>query len=248
MTGGGHLLLLAGSGEARHVASRLARLPLRVTASVFETDHWSGPLPVPTRSGGFGGAHAFSTFLKNERITAVLDATHPFAARISARSWTLCRDMGLPYLQLLRRAWEPQAGDRWTRTDTAEAAARATPVGARVFVTTGRETLSAFTTLTDRQFFLRRLSDDPQPSHWPHIAFVPGRGPFSEDQERATFERLGIDCLICKNAGGLLSRTKLDAARNLGLPVILLNRPPQSGAPCVDTVDAALDWVQRRCL
>ena len=118
----------------------------------------------------------------------------------------------------------------------------------RYFVTTGRETLPAFCAASDRTFLFRRLRDGPSPKASPHIVFVAGSGPFSTEQEYDLFKHLRIDGLICKNAGGTLSRTKLDAARDLGLPVILLRRPPATGAPLVHSVAEALDWVRSTCL
>lgn len=248
MTRPAHLLLLAGSGEGRALASALAKLPVRVTASLVQPDHWSGPLPVPTRAGGFGGAAGFAKFLDAEHITAVLDATHPFAARISARSYAMCRERGIPYLCLDRHEWTPGTADQWTFVDTAEEAANLTHPGNRVFVTTGRATLTAYSDLPDRHFFFRRLARSGPASEAPAITYVYGVGPFSVEDEVATFRALNIDLLICKNAGGSLSRTKLDAARELGLPVILLRRPQPTGAPCVHSVEGALAWVNATCL
>ena len=248
MTRPAHLLLLAGSGEGRVLASALAKMPMRVTASLVQPDHWSGPLPVPTRAGGFGGAAGFAEFLDAEHITAVLDATHPFAARISERSYEMCRERGIPYLALDRDEWTPGAGDQWTCVDTADEAAELTHPGSRVFVTTGRETLAAFTDLPDCHFFFRRLAASGPASEAPGITYVYGVGPFSVEDEVATLRALNIDLLICKNAGGTLSRTKLDAARELGLPVILLRRPQPTGAPSVQSVEDALDWVNATCL
>ncbi|WP_050931317.1 precorrin-6A/cobalt-precorrin-6A reductase [Aestuariivita boseongensis] len=242
-----HLLLLAGSGEARKLAQSLAGGPLRVTASLFVTDHWSGPLPVPTRHGGFGGEEGFRAFLKEHGITAVLDATHPFAARVSARSWRICNEMGLPYLQLDRPEWEPGPGDRWTEVATPEEAVALTKPGSRHFVTTGLESWAAFRGATDRRFFFRSLSGTTPPEDLPHICLVPGRGPFSVEHEYRLFEDLHLDGLICKNAGGSVSRTKLEAARALDMDVILLRRPEPSGAPLVRDVAGALEWVDRTC-
>ena len=248
MTRAPHLLLLAGSGEAREIAKALSQMPVQVSASLFETDHWSGPLPVSTRSGGFGGDAGFRSYLQDQNITAVLDATHPFAARISDRTWRICHDLALPYAQLDRPDWRAGEGDDWTEVETAEDAAALTTPGRRYFVTTGRETLPAFREKTDRTFLFRQLREGPSPEAPPHIAFVPGSGPFSAHQEQDLFEDLRIDGLICKNAGGTLSRTKLDAARALGLQVILLRRPPATGAPVVHSVAEALDWVRDTCL
>ena len=247
MTGAAHLLLLAGSGEARTLAGRLAKTNLRVTASIYDSDHWSGPLPVHNRSGGFGGDAGFRRFLRAENITVVLDATHPFATRISARSWRICQELGLPYLQLDRPAWQPGPDDRWTEVESAEDAVALTQPDTRHFVTTGMQTWPAFRSATDRTFFFRSLRGTPPPEALPHIHYVPGQGPFSLDHERKLFQDLALDGLICKNAGGTLSRTKLDAARALGMQVILLRRPPPSGAPVVQDVAGALAWVAQTC-
>lgn len=247
MTGTPHLLLLAGSGEAREIAAQLAQSSLRVTASIFAPDHWSGPLPLPMRSGGFGGDAAFRTYLTDHDITAVLDATHPFAARVSARTWRMCQDMDLPYAQLDRPAWTPGPEDRWTEVDSAADAVALTKPGSRHFVTTGLETWPAFRSATDRTFFFRSLSGTAPPEHLPHISMVPGQGPFSMDHEYQLFQDYHLDGLICKNAGGTLSRTKLDAARALGMEVILIRRPPPTGAPVVHDVTAALAWVDQTC-
>lgn len=242
-----HLLLLAGSGEARRVATCLADGPAKVTASLFRDDHWSGALPVPTRFGGFGGDAGFARFLTDQQVTAVLDATHPFACRISARSWRVCHTLNLPFLQLDRPAWTQKADETWTEVSTPKDAARCTNPGDRVFVTTGRQTCGAFTELPDRTFFFRQLTQDPALPCQGRFRAVPGQGPFTIEQERHLFETLKINRLICKNSGGAASRTKLDAAREMKVPIILLRRPAPSGAPVVSSVSDALDWVMKTC-
>lgn len=243
-----HLLLLAGSGEGRQIATALSTLPLRATASLVLADHWSGPLPLPTRNGGFGGDAGFANYLETEQITAVLDATHPFAARVSARSWAICREKGVPYLQLDRPPWLPTGDERWTEVDTAKQAAALTEPNTRVFVTTGRETLDAFVPYDDRQFFFRRLDQGGTTSDMKNITYVYGSGPFSVEEERQTFHDRAIDLLICKNAGGTVSHTKIEAAQELGIPVILLSRPQPSGAPVTQCIDDALQWITNTCL
>ena len=247
MSSSPHLLLLAGSGEARVIASALAQVPLRVTASVMEPDHWSGPLPVPMRSGGFGGDQGFETYLQDNVVTAVLDATHPFAARVSARSWDVCQKLGVPFAQVDRPPWSPGPADQWTEVKTEAEAIALVPSGARAFVTTGRQALPAARAATDRMFFFRLLRDAPDGAEADHISFVSGAGPFSVAHEEALFRDLRIDVLVCKNAGGSVSATKLEAARALNLPVILLRRPPPTGAPRLETVEAALEWVRATC-
>lgn len=243
-----HLLLLAGSAEGRALATGLAGRDFRVTASLAVPRHWSGPLAVPTRTGGFGGEEGFVAFLRREKVTAVLDATHPFATHMSLRSWNICQAQDIPFLQILRPCWTPRTQDQWREVGSARDATALIPPGARVFVTTGRETLPDFVQNQDCRFFFRHLVDDPVDCDIKNVSYVTGKGPFSVDEEIATLRGLQIDLLICKNAGGELSRTKLDAARALDIPVILLRRPPPIGAPVVQTVENALEWVDRTCL
>jgi precorrin-6A/cobalt-precorrin-6A reductase len=247
MTTSHHLLLLAGSGDAREIAARLSDTGLRVTASQWMAEHWSGALPVPTRHGGFGGEAGFRSYLQRERISAVLDATHPYAARISARSFRVCDALGLPYLQLDRPAWRPGRGDRWTELATPDEAVRLIQPGARVFTSFGRQLESVFEAAPRAVIYLRRLRDDGATPRLKTVTYVTGNGPFSVDHEARLFRDLGITLLLVKNSGGDAARSKLDAARRLGLPVGLLRRPPPSGAPLVHDVQAALDWVAATC-
>lgn len=241
-----HLLLLAGSGEARAVAAALAREgAIRVTASLARPPRAFGPLAAPTRIGGFGGENAFERFLEAERITAVLDATHPFAVRIGERTARVCRRKGLPYARVLRPAWRPAPEDRWSEVpDEAAAAARLKP-GQRAFVTTGRATLERLVADSEAEFLVRRLDPGfpPAAGTCARVSYVEGAGPFTVDQETATLRGLGVDILVVKNSGGAGAFPKLEAARRLGLPVILIARPPQPPGPRLESVAAALGWV-----
>jgi len=238
------LLLLAGTGEARRIADRLAVAGVDAIASLAGATRAPKPLAVPTRTGGFGGEAGFRRFLEVEMIDAVLDATHPFAASISNRSARVCREVGLPYCQLLRPEWAPEPEDNWVPlADEAEAAAHV-PKGATVFLATGRQTLGRFETLADRRLICRVV--DPPDGAFPfeNGEFLVGRPPFDVDEEVALFERLGVNWLIVKNAGGKASRAKLDAARRLGLWVAMIRRPEQPHGDKVQTVDAAIEWVE----
>jgi precorrin-6A/cobalt-precorrin-6A reductase len=239
-----HLLLLAGSGEARAIALALAdRSGLRVTASVLAPSR-SGPLPVPTREGGFGGDDGFARYLDSEGVTAVLDATHPFAARIGRRSAPICVARGIAFARVLRPEWRAEPGDRWRHVPDEAAAGALLHAGLRVFATTGRATMEALVTKSPAQFLLRRMVAEPAPPPVPNVTYVIGKGPFSVDDEVATLRARRIDVLVAKNSGGTASRTKLDAARALGLPVILVDRPDQVQATTLTTVAQALEWIE----
>jgi precorrin-6A/cobalt-precorrin-6A reductase len=240
-----HLLLLAGSGEARDIADRLAGDgQIKVTASLLLPPRSFGPLAIPTRLGPFGGRAGQVRYLREQGITAVLDATHPFAACISAQTVQACTEVGLPYAQVLRPDWQPMAGDQWCEVADESAAAGLLTSQNRVFTTTGRATLDALTTNSSVQFFVRQLDEAKVDSEQPNVRYVSGRGPFSVEDEIRTFRALEIDVLVVKNSGGLPSRTKLDAARALGIKVILIARPPLLDVQHLETVTDAMDWIQ----
>ncbi|MCA8882831.1 MAG: cobalt-precorrin-6A reductase [Rhodobacteraceae bacterium] len=241
------VLLLAGTAEARALAAALAaRTDLSAIASLAGATQAPAPLALPTRTGGFGGAEGFVAFLRAERIGAVVDATHPFAARISARSAMLCRELAVPYLQLLRPEWTPQPGDRWHIIAREEEAADIIPPEARVFLATGPAQIDRFAGLSGRQVICRRIDASPEPFPWPQGRYVQGRPPFTVADEEALLRRFRVDWLVTRNAGGASGRSKLEAARRLGLPVAMIARPAQPDAPQVGNPAAALDWIERR--
>ena len=197
-----------------------------------------------TRIGGFGGEDGFRRYLAEAEITAILDATHPFAARITHRTARVARDLGLPHLQLLRPEWKPQKGDRWTEiNDEAEARNHVQP-GQTVFLATGRQTLERFANLSQATLICRQIDPPDRPFPFPNGRFEIGRPPFSVEDEIALFTELDIDWLITKNAGSKLAVSKLTAARQMGLPVLMIARPPQPDCTRVDNVEDALAWVR----
>ena len=237
------LLLLAGTGEAKRMAAALKGRD--VVASLAGVTRDPVPLPLPTRVGGFGGADGFRAYLEQVSISAVLDATHPFASRITRRTATICAERGLPFTQFLRPPWVPEEGDQWADIAREEDAAQHIPSDATVFLGTGRQTLDRFANLAGRRVICRQI--DPPDGPFPFVGgeFLVGRPPFSVDDEVALFARLGVDWLVVKNAGGSPSRTKLTAARQLGIKVLMLARPPKGNWPVVATVPEALAWVDQ---
>ena len=234
------LLVLAGTGEARRLLARLTGMP--VVASLAGAVARPLPQGVPTRVGGFGGQAGFERYLEREGVTAVVDATHPFAARITARTQAVCAARGVAYLRLERPVWVPEPVDDWRMVDGPADAVAAIGVGP-VFVATGRQTLEAYAGLAGRAVYCRQIDPPDGPFPFEGGSFIVGRPPFSIEDEVALFERLGIRWLVVKNAGGDMSRSKLDAARILGLPVVMLRRPPRVPGDRVETVEAALEWV-----
>jgi precorrin-6A/cobalt-precorrin-6A reductase len=235
------LLLLAGTGDARRIATRLTGID--AVASLAGVTRDPEKLPIPTRTGGFGGEAAFQTYLTKAGITAVLDATHPYASRITKRTAKICALCDIPFLQFLRPGWTREAGDNWTEINCEEDATQHVPFGATVFLGTGRQSLERFANLAGRHVICRQIDPPERPFPFDGGEFLIGRPPFSVNDEVALLSERKIDWLIVKNAGGAASRTKLTAARRLGIPVLMLARPQQGGWSTVDNIDAALDWV-----
>jgi precorrin-6A/cobalt-precorrin-6A reductase len=223
-----------------------ARLAGRVEVLASLAGAVRRPLPqgVPTRVGGFGGAEGFLRVLTEEGIGAVVDATHPFAVRITARTVDLCARAGVPCLRVERPGWVAGPGDRWTWVADAAAAVAAVPPGAGVFLATGRQTVEEFAGL-DGPVWCRVI--DPPEAAFPLArgGWVPGRPPFAVADEVALFRRLGVGVLVAKDSGAAEAEAKLAAAREMGLPVVMLRRPDLGLAgPVVTTVAAAVDWVE----
>ncbi len=234
------LLLLGGTGEARQIAQALQGHDAVI--SLAGATRSPAQQPLPMRIGGFGGAEGFTAYVRDKGITAVLDATHPFADRITRRSALICREMGLPYLQFLRPPWQPETGDRWTSMLAEAEAARHVEKGDTVFLGTGRQTLEKFANLEGCEVICRQIDPPTKPFPFAGGRYLVGRPPFSVEDEVALFTKLGVDWLVVKNAGGAASRTKLTAARQCGIPVLMIARPEVGDWPVVDTVEAALEW------
>jgi precorrin-6A/cobalt-precorrin-6A reductase len=237
------LLLLAGTGEAKRIAWGLADTTVRVVASLAGATRNPEPLPVPTRVGGFGGEAGFRDFVATNNITAVLDVTHPFAHRITDRTAQVCGSLGLPYALMVRPEWKPSVGDLWTCIAAPQDVARHVPIDATVFLATGRQTLAEYSNLEGRRVLARMIDPPSAPFPFEGGEFVIGRPPFKSDAETSLFRALGVTHLVVKNAGGTGGRAKLDAARNLELPVLMLTRPPTPNVVRITSVQDALSWV-----
>ena len=199
--------------------------------------------PVPTRLGGFGGAEGLAAYLRDNRIAGVIDATHPFAAQISRNAILACAATGTPLLALERPAWQPGDGDRWsTAPDIAAAAALLSGPPQRVFLAIGRQQIAAFAGQPQHHYLLRLVDPPEAPLPLPDCAVELARGPFDVERDRALLQRHGISLIVAKNAGGIGAEAKLTAARSLGLPVILVDRPMLPARQAVATVDEALRW------
>ncbi|MEJ6398764.1 cobalt-precorrin-6A reductase [Yoonia sp. 208BN28-4] len=238
------LLLLAGSGEAKQIAQALAQDGTPAIASLAGETRRPSELGLPTRVGGFGGADGFRDYIHAAGITAVLDATHPYAADMTTRTARLCAELSIPYCHVLRPPWTPEPGDDWTEIAREEDAKTYIHSWQTVFLGTGRKTLHRFKNLEGTRLICRLIDPPTEPFPFEGGEFLIGRPPFSVDREKELFRLLNVDWLIVKNAGGDASRTKLTAAGDLGIPVLMIKRPAMPDTTRVETVADALAWVR----
>ncbi|MEV4155241.1 cobalt-precorrin-6A reductase [Nocardia salmonicida] len=240
------VLILGGTGEARELARRASgERGLDIVSSL--AGRVANPrLPVgAVRVGGFGGVEGLRTWLRENAIDAVVDATHPFAAKVSAHAAAAAADLDIPALHLRRPEWVQRRGDLWTRVpDLAAAAAALTPRDEQVLLTIGRQGVGAFVGCTGHGFVIRSI-DAPAVPLPPRSKLLLARGPFTFDEELVLMSRHRIDVLVTKNSGGEQTEAKIFAARTAGLPVIMVDRPPlPSGAVTVAEVGDAVEWLR----
>lgn len=235
--------ILGGTREARELAAELAGRRATRVISTLAGRVQRPRLPAgEVRVGGFGGPQGLADWLAAEGVTAVVDATHPFAERISASAAKAARYTGIPLILLRRPGWTPGPGDDWHWADSLTEAATMLPgLGARVFLTTGRQGLAAFAR-SDR-WFLIRCVDPPGLPLPARKELILARGPYTVDGERNLMTTHDIDLLVTKDSGGDQTAAKLTVARKLGVPVVVVRRPAPPDVPVVATVDEALSWL-----
>ena len=199
------------------------------------------------RVGGFGGATGLADYIRGHGIDMVIDATHPYAATISTHAAEACLVASRPLLRFERQAWQPRKGDRWIVVDSLSAAARIAPeLGRRAFLTIGAKELAAFATSTNVWFLVRLVEQPSDPVPLPNFELLLERGPFEMAAERQLMSQLRIDLLIAKNSGGEATYAKMAAARELGLPVLLLRRPRLPPAETAGTIADAIAWAKEK--
>lgn len=239
------VLILGGTTEA---STLVKGLDPRIDATLSLAGRTSAPRrePVRTRIGGFGGAEGLAAWIVAKRIAAVIDATHPFAARIGAHAALACAAAGVPLLAIRRPPWERRPGDRWTEVEGMAAAALA--LGAaprRVFLTIGRLEVGAFAAAPQHDYVVRAIEPIGDALPVPRLTEIAARGPFDEAAEAAFLAGRGIEVLVTKNSGGAATYGKIAAARALGLPVVVVGRPGKPDVPSVPDAEGALAWLRR---
>lgn len=239
------ILILGGTAEARALAQALAaRDEFAVTVSL--AGRTSEPLPqaAPVRSGGFGGAEGLARYLRDERVDALIDATHPYAAAISANAARAAGIAGVRLLALRRPPWRKVPGDNWTEVEKVEEAVTALgQAPKRVFLALGRNELQPFAAAPQHFYLVRSVDPVDPPLAVPRAAYVTARGPFSESEDRALLACHNVEVIVAKNSGGTATYSKIEAARALHLPVVMLKRPALPEVDSVATVEEALAWL-----
>lgn len=202
------------------------------------------PLPVPTRIGGFGGAVGLADYMRNEKIDLIVDATHPFANRISANAAQAARTADVPIFALCRPGWVRQADDRWISVGSIEAAVVAlgeTP--RRVFLSIGRQEAHHFSAAPQHDYLVRSVDPVEPALSVPQADYILASGPFTVEDETELFRQNRIDTLVTKNSGGSATYAKIEAARALGIAVIIVERQPAAGLQTVHDARTALETI-----
>ncbi|MCJ2071606.1 cobalt-precorrin-6A reductase [Methylobacterium sp. J-030] len=239
------ILILGGTGEASALVRALAgRDDLSVMLSLAGRTAAPKPEPVPTRSGGFGGAEGLARYLRSDKIDRLIDATHPFAARISDNAAGAAALAGVPLLAIRRPAWSLAPGDRWTEVESMPAAVAALgSAPRRVFLTVGRQEAGAFAAAPQHAYWARTVEPLGDVLPVPHLTAIEARGPFDAEAEAALMQAAGIEIVVSKNSGGAATYGKIAAARALAIPVVMVRRPDKPDVPSVADTAGVLRWL-----
>lgn len=244
------LLILGGTSEGRQLAERaIGELGDRLNVISSLAGRTAEPVPVAgsVRQGGFGGAAGLAAYLRDNGVSILVDATHPFADQISRNAAEAAARAGVTRLAVVRPPWRAQQGDHWIEVPDAPAAAEAVRgLGTRIWLTLGTADIEAFAKLTDHWFLVRRVDPPPEPLSLKQSEVLLARGPFVLADERRILVEHRIEAIVSRASGGSATVAKLDAARQQGVPVVMIARPPPPAPPIVSTVDAAMAWLRER--
>jgi precorrin-6A/cobalt-precorrin-6A reductase len=239
------LLILGGTTEAAELASAAFEAGVDVITSLAGRLAPRRTIPGHIRIGGFGGVPGLVRYLEQEGIDVVIDATHPFAATMSAHACAACSQAGIPRLALVRPPWQAAPDDRWREVvSLGEAAALLPGIARRAFLTTGPGGIEAFSAVPNVSFLVRVFAAPAAPLPLPRHDVIVGRPPFTLDSELALFRRHRIDTLVTKQSGGPTD-AKLAAAREAGAEVIMVRRPPPPAGMVASSVAEALGWLRQ---
>ncbi|WHA41323.1 cobalt-precorrin-6A reductase [Agrobacterium larrymoorei] len=242
------ILILGGTADARILAGRLAKdSGHRILLSMAGRTKNPVEQPVPVRIGGFGGAEGLANFLRSEGFDLLVDATHPYAARISANAVQAAGRAGIPLVTLARPAWVPMQGDNWNAVADVEAAVAT--LGAETknaFLALGRQELLPFEAAPQHTYLIRSVDPVEPPLAVPQARYITARGPFALNDEIAMLNDNSIDVIVSKNSGGKAAYGKIEAARALHIPVVMIDRPPRGNGDTVPDIETALAAIRHQ--
>lgn len=244
-----HILILGGTGDARQLAQRLAaRSDLHVTLSLAGRTKAPLARAGTVRVGGFGGVAGLARYIAENGIEMVIDATHPFAARMSGNAVAATQAAGVSLVVLERPQWRQVEGDRWIEVGSVSEAVEV--LGSeprRVFLAIGRQELAPFQAAAQHQYVVRSVDAVDRADALAGADYILDRGPFDVDAERRLLTERGIEVVVAKNSGGDATYGKIAAARSLGLRVVIVRRPSAPGAPNMSSLDEVLAAVDHFC-
>lgn len=240
-----NLLILGGTTEATAFAQAAADAGLTGIVSFAGRVERPKRQPLPQRVGGFGGSEGLCQYLKEAAITHVVDATHPFAAQMSHNAVAACASADVPLVALTRPAWEPVEGDRWIRVPSiADAVTALDGAGQNVLLAIGRLHLADFAPQPQHRYILRLVDPPAAPPPFPQHEVIVARGPFTREDDFAMMQAREVQLVVSKNSGGKGAYAKIAAARDMGIPVIMIDRPAIPQRQELGDVSAVLDWVR----
>ena len=237
------ILILGGTGDAVKLAAKLATVPeIEVISSLAGRTRKPAALVGQVRIGGFGGATGLANYLQENSIDILIDATHPCAGQITCNGAIASQLANIPHLMLVRPEWEKVTGDNWIEVESVEAAAQAIPeLVKRVFITSGRQQLEPFLQRSHIWYLMRSI--DPPDVELLNSKVLLDRGPFNLEQERKLLQDYQIEAIVSKNSGGSATYAKIVAARELGIPVVMVQRPARPEGEKVSDIEEAIAWL-----
>lgn len=240
-----NLLILAGTTEASGLAQKVAEAGIKACLSFAGRVERLKSQPIPKRVGGFGGVAGLCNYLEEAAITHVIDATHPFAVQISRNAIDSCAILDRPLLGVERSPWLPKRGDFWIEADSiTDAVAQLALPQKRVMLAVGRMHINAFAAQPQHHYLLRLVDPPTDNITLPNFHSIISRGPFTAEDDHRLLRDYSIDMLVSKNSGGSGASSKIEAARDLSLPIIMINRPPLlRERQDVETVEEAMSWL-----
>ncbi len=236
------ILILGGTAEASKLASQLEALPVEAITSLAGRTANPAPISGKLRIGGFGGTEGLANYLTTEKVDLLIDATHPYATRISHNALVAADMANIPLLRLERPAWEKESGDNWIEVENEAQAATLIPAGERVLLALGRQHIKPFADHGDVHFIIRMI--DPPEVSLPHDCEIVLAKPGNYESEKQFLSGRKIGLIVSRNSGGSISYAKIEAARDLALPVLMIARPPVEAKTVVATVDKAIEFAR----